>query len=514
MNGHPFSEGQDITVTWKDHTEAAQLSMDALVVMVSQKDFEDNALSPSLAPIVQQLRDSRLFGAAFNQIHALPVPDSSGHRAVILVGIGERPLTSEELRLAAAQAAKTALKIQAHSLAWEVPMTMMRFTAEQNTITAAQALTEGFILGAYRIKQYKRNHPTYHGIKELVLFRKGNADPREAEEWRQGIVRGKAAAEATCLARDLTNLPGNMLVPEDLAKHAHRIARKHGMESHTLDVEEQKALGMGGLLSVGQGSIQPPRMIVMKYQGRDSWDDVIGLVGKGITFDTGGISLKKRLGMEEMISDMAGAAAVLGVMNALGTLKPKVNVVAVIPSAENMPGGGAFKPGDVIRSFSGRTIEVLNTDAEGRVVLADGMTYARQLGAVRLIDVATLTGAVVTALGDVATGAVTNDDTFLQELILASKRSGEKVWPLPAYKEFWDMLKSDVADIRNSTGGRGAAITAGLFIGTFAEGLPWVHLDIAGTAYAQKERGMNPKGGTGVMVRTLLEWILSQAESS
>lgn len=510
MDGYSCSETMQVSIEWIGETDAARVDVDAFIVLVSPQGAQDGSMRQAWNSLLLPLMERHLFQGAPFQTYAVPLQGRGESRTVIFVGAGERPLTSEELRVAAAQAAKAALKMRVKTLAWELSAPLVAFTAEQNAAAAAQALTEGMILGAYRQRQYKQNASAYTGIEQLLFLRQGSVSAAEKAEWEQGIRRGLAYAESTCLARDLTNLPGNMLVPEGLAEAALNVAAKHGFESAVLDERQLADLGMGGLLAVGQGSVHPPRLIMIRYQGRDKWDDVIGLVGKGITFDTGGISLKRRAGMEEMISDMGGAAAVLGVMNALGTLRPAVNVVMVIPAAENMPGGGAFKPGDVIRSYSGRTIEVLNTDAEGRVVLADGMAYARELGASKLIDVATLTGAVLTALGDVATGAVANDDTMLEEFILASKRAGEKVWPLPAYKEFWDMLKSDVADIKNSTGSRGAAITAGLFVGTFAEGLPWIHLDIAGTAFLAKERGVNPKGATGAMVRSITEWILAQ----
>ncbi|WP_246072813.1 leucyl aminopeptidase [Paenibacillus dokdonensis] len=510
MNGYYGSEHIQVSMDWKKDLDAGQYDVDAFIVLVSPQGIQDGSMQQVWNSMLMPLMESHLFQAAPFQTYAVPLPGRGEYRTVIFVGAGERPLTSEELRVASAQAARQALKMRAKKLAWELSSPLLTFSVEQNALVAAQAITEGMILGSYRHKQYKKNTSSYKGIEQLILLRKGKVSAAELLDWEVGIQRGKAYAESTCLARDLTNLPGNFLVPDDLTKAAMEIAEKHGFESAVLDEKQLETLGMGGLVAVGKGSVHPPRLIMIKYQGRAEWDDVTGLVGKGITFDTGGISLKKRVGMEEMISDMGGAAAVLGVMNALGILRPAVNVVMVIPTAENMPGGNAFKPGDIIQSLSGRTIEVLNTDAEGRVVLADGMTYARQQGAVKFIDVATLTGAVLSALGDIATGVVTNDDTMLEEFILASKRTGEKVWPLPAYKEFWDMLKSDVADLSNSTGARGAAITAGLFIGTFAEGLPWIHLDIAGTAFVNKERGVNPKGATGVMVRTITEWILSQ----
>jgi leucyl aminopeptidase len=499
-----------VSIEWNKEMRVAEYDVDAFIVLVSPQGIQGGSMRQVWNSMLLPLMESHLFQAEPFQTYAVPLQGRGEYRTVIFVGAGERPLTSEELRVAAAQAARMAMKMRAKKLAWELSSPLLAFSVEQDASLAAQALTEGLILGAYRPKQYKKHSSSFQGIEQLIFLREGQAAAAEVPEWEKGIGRGRAYAESTCLARDLTNLPGNFLVPEDLAGAALKVAEKHGFEASVLGEKELKELGMGGLIAVGQGSVHPPRLIVIKYQGKTEWGDVIGLVGKGITFDTGGISLKRRVGMEEMISDMGGAATVLGVMNALGALRPAVNVVMVIPTAENMPAGNAFKPGDIIRSFSGRTIEILNTDAEGRVVLADGMTYARQQGAVKLIDVATLTGAVLSALGDVATGAVTNDDVMLEEFILASKRSGEKVWPLPAYKEFWDMLKSDVADIKNSTGSRGGTITAGLFIGTFTEGLPWIHLDIAGTAFLNKERGVNPKGATGVMVRTITEWILAQ----
>ncbi|KKO52951.1 leucyl aminopeptidase [Paenibacillus sp. DMB20] len=488
-----------------------QADSDAHVVLVTKQQMKEGGASPQWDVFLKELNEKGLFQGAPERTYTLPVPTDGGFRMLILTGRTEGPMTSEQLRLAAAHSAKAAVKIGAKSVSLEVPVTMMQFTVEQDVEEAAQALAEGFLLGSYRAKQYKREQTEKNGLQEVRFFVEEELKDNEFNEaWERGIARGQAVAEATCLARDLTNLPGNLLVPDDLAQAAMSVAERHGMEGYVLNEEQIAEQGMGGLLAVGKGSVNPPRMIVIKYQGTDHWDHVIGLVGKGITFDTGGISLKKAAGMEEMISDMGGAATVLGVMEALGRLRPKLNVVMVIPAAENMPNGNAVKPGDVITTLSGRTIEILNTDAEGRVVLADGVTYAKELGASRIIDVATLTGAVLVALGNVATGAVTNDETFLQELVSSSRRAGEKVWPLPSYPEFWDMLKSDVADVKNSTGRLGGSITAGLFIGTFADGLPWVHFDIAGTAFLPKERGVDPKGATGVMVRTIADWILTQ----
>jgi leucyl aminopeptidase len=373
------------------------------------------------------------------------------------------------------------------------------------------ALAEGLQLGAYKQKSYRSNMTEE---EELSSLRKARvvllgAEASEQPALKQAIRIGQMYAFATNYARDLTNLPGNMLNPEMLAQEAVKLAQRYdSLECEVLREQEIEAAGMGGLLAVGQGSAQPPRMITLTYRGRPDWLEVNGLIGKGITFDTGGISLKKSEGMEEMISDMGGAAVVLGVVHALAELAVPVNVVAVIPAAENMPSGHAYRPGDIIKTLSGRTVEVLNTDAEGRIVLADALTYAKRLGAERLIEISTLTGAVLTVLGDVATAAVTNHEPFLDELLQQTKRSGEKIWPLPAYPEYWDMIKSDVADVKNSTSNRWAGvITAALFIGTFAEDTPWIHLDTGGTAWLWSDRGIDPKGGSGAMVRTLLHFL-------
>jgi leucyl aminopeptidase len=367
------------------------------------------------------------------------------------------------------------------------------------------AWSEGIGLGSYRIESYKQSGHIAPRLK-LVEYRiQGDHNLLILE---QAVSKAIIYIDATNYARDLTNLPSNMLTPVTLSEKALMLGVVNELTCEVLGMAEIESLGMGGLIAVGQGSVHEPRMIVLRYQGSPESDTTYGIVGKGITFDTGGISLKKADGMEEMISDMGGAAVVLGVMKAIARLRPQLNVVAVIPAAENMPSGSAYKPGDIITSMSGRTIEVLNTDAEGRIVLADAITYARQLGATKLIDVATLTGAVLVALGDVATAAITNDEEFLAQFMKAAERSGEKVWQLPVYPEYKEMLTSTVADIKNKTSNRFAgAITGGLFIGAFADEIPWIHLDTGGTAWLWRARGMDPAGATGAMVRTLLQYL-------
>ncbi|MHA6531033.1 leucyl aminopeptidase [Paenibacillus sp. BAC0078] len=485
------------------------LEGDALCIIVAEVEIEAGSFAGEWKKSVGLLAKTGLFNGKLNQIYVLPVgsEEQTEFPVVILAGSGNGSLEAEELRLLAVQIVRAAHKLKADRLMIQVPDSLKWLSAEGAEDTA-QALAEGLVLGAYRRTHYKREQPLYTGLDSVIFHMERKAEATETAGWNQGIMRGITFGEATNLARYLTNLPGNQLTPSALAAAAIEIAERHGFPAEVLDEREIEQKGMGGLLAVGKGSAYPPRMIVIRYQGTGQWENVTGIVGKGITFDTGGISLKRAPGMENMISDMGGAAAVLGVMEALGTLRPRINVVMVIPSAENMPAANAFKPGDIVTSLSGRTIEILNTDAEGRIVLGDALTYALEWGAERIIDVATLTAAVLSTLGDIATGAVTNDELFMEAFLAASRRSGERVWQLPVYPEFREMLRSEVADIRNAGGRYGGATTAGLFIGEFAEGVPWIHLDIAGTAFLSKERGVNPKGATGVMVRTLLQYLL------
>jgi leucyl aminopeptidase len=370
-------------------------------------------------------------------------------------------------------------------------------------------IIEGFQLGIYQRQSYKLSDQTSEQIElNITIF----SDQWAGSDYADATIsRAKIFADATNYARDLTNEPGNLLTPELLASEASRMASLVSpLVCEILNEADIQSIGMGGLLAVGQGSAHPPRLIAIKYQGGSQWSDVLGLVGKGITFDTGGISIKKAEGMEEMISDMGGAAVILAVMQAVAQLKLPINILAVVPVAENMPSGSAYRPGDIITMMGGRTVEVLNTDAEGRIVLADAVTYACQQGVTRIIDVATLTGAVLVALGDIATAAITNDEAFLKPLLQASDRSGEKLWQLPVYPEYREMVKSKVADVKNSAGKWAGAITGGLFIGEFTDGRPWIHLDIGGTAWLWRERGVDPEGGTGAMVRTILHYLTNK----
>ncbi len=441
-------------------------------------------------------------------IHTL---NEKGPRTILLVGLGKREnITFENVRAAAGRAVKEVLKHNKNGLERFVlslwPEAGEKLSAER----MAHAMTEGAFLAQYRFSDYKQNSEENPQIKELVLWA-----PRDHQnDAEKGIVQGAAYARGTNLARDLVNTPGNLLPPAVLAERAVDVARRHGMEVEVLDEKEMKKMNMGALLAVAQGSEQPPRMVIVKYQGREKWDNVLGLIGKGITFDTGGISLKPVQNMEEMVSDMGGAAAVIGALETIGLLKPEVNILVVLPMAENMPSGKAYRPGDVITSMSGKTIEIVTTDAEGRLILADAITYARRQGVEAMVDLATLTGAVLVALGTHTTAAMTNNEEWVEQVLEAAADAGELMWRLPTFDVYKKQYKGRVADLRNAGGRNAGSITAGMFLGEFAEDTPWVHLDIAGTAWAEENSDLSPRGGTGVMVRTLTRLALNLSNNS
>ena len=375
--------------------------------------------------------------------------------------------------------------------------------------TSGQGIAEGALLGAYRFDKYKTKDSD-HDIDELRIV-EFNAD--KVADLEAGVAEGTLLAEATILCRDMANEPANEMTPTRMAEVAAEVAAESGLEVEVLDRDQMAELGMGALLGVAQGSLEPPKLIVLKYQGDpDDPANNLGLLGKGITFDTGGISIKPAAGMGDMKGDMAGGAAVISAMKAIGTLKPRINVTGIVAATENMPGGNAQRPGDVVKTMNGKTIEIDNTDAEGRLVLADAAGYARSLDLTRLVDVATLTGAMRIALGTVYTGVFGNDQPFVDRVMAAGKSAGERMWQLPIDDDFKSQYKSDVADIKN-TGGRAAgSITGAMIIGEFTEGAAWAHLDIAGTSETKSTKGYKPKGATGVGVRSLVTLALDLAK--
>ncbi|KQL53202.1 aminopeptidase [Heyndrickxia shackletonii] len=419
-------------------------------------------------------------------------------KRVFFVGLGkEKKLSFDDLKQAFGKTFKEVNKLGIKQAAIALDTFI---TEEISHEDASHALSEAFALATYKFEGYKqKSNAPEKNIEKLSIY--SEYDKGEIES---SLTVGFVYGNATNSARTLVNLPGNMLTATDLANYAVELAKKYEFDVEILEKEDMEKLGMGALLAVNKGSVEPPKMIVLKYQGKEEWKDVIGLVGKGITFDTGGYSLKTKAGIVGMKTDMGGAAAVLGAMEVIGELRPEQNVVAVIPSTDNMISGSAFKPDDVITSMNGKTIEVLNTDAEGRLALADAVTYAKHHGAGYIVDVATLTGGVITALGLDKTGAMTNNEAFYEQVLEASFEAGEFIWLLPYTENDKKRIRnSKIADLNNSPGSEGHAIMGGGFVGEFAEDTPWVHLDIAGTATTNQEHELGPAGATGVMVRTL-----------
>lgn len=432
------------------------------------------------------------------KIVTLPAFEGHSFKKVLFVGLGnQKRLTDNTLRDVFAAVGKQLLTLKASSVAiWTAPFTNDLLTCEDVVYAAA----EGLGLGRYRFEDFK----TSSNETELSLQTVSVLSSADEAELKAAFEVGTVSAYAVNEARTLVNMPPNMLTATEMANYARELAAKYDFEIEVLGKKEMEEQGMGAILAVNKGSVEEPQLIVLKYAGTEQWEDVVGLVGKGITYDTGGYSLKPRDGMVGMKGDMGGAAAVLGAMVMIGETRPAKNVLAVIASTDNMVSGEAFKPDDVITSLSGKTIEVLNTDAEGRLVLADAVTYAVQSGADYVVDVATLTGGVIVALGNDKTGALTNDEAFFEEFMHAATETGEFVWRLPLTENDKKRIrKSDVADLNNSPGRDGHMIFGGGFVGEFVGNTPWIHLDIAGTSDASAAHDLGPKGATGVMVRTL-----------
>jgi leucyl aminopeptidase len=373
---------------------------------------------------------------------------------------------------------------------------------------AVQAITEGLVMASHSADAYKSDDRSCPPLEQALVVTGESGHAIET-----ALERGRVMGESCNIARDLCNEPSNVLTPSVFAERGVEIGRGAGLHVEVLDEEEIARLQMGLLLGVARGSAEPPRLLVLRHSpsGAPS-TPTLGLVGKGITFDTGGISIKPAEGMDRMKDDMAGGAAVIAAMRAIAILHAPINVIGIVPMTENMPGGRAMKPGDVLTGAGGRTVEVLNTDAEGRLILGDGLWYAQKLGATHLVDVATLTGACVVALGRAASGLFGQPERFAEGVRRTANRAGDRCWPLPLFDEYKEQLKSEIADMAN-VGGRPAAVcTAATFLREFAGDLPWVHLDIAGTAWAEEAKPWQPKGATGVAVRTLAELAFAREE--
>ncbi len=477
-----FFEGEDMpaeTARFLDQRGGSILSR-----VISGKDFEGRLHQVSLV---------------YNGTEA-PV------RRIVLAGLGKRAdFSLDRLRGTVAKAAQQIRALNIKTLS--SPMNFQEWSLDRFTYDElAEAVVEGVLLGLYQFTRYKTmDREKIKDLDQLILFEE---QPEFLPALQQAARRAEAIARATCFARDLVSAPSNEMTPSALAEKAVEMASsRQKIEAAVLDVEQIQELGMHALLSVARGSHEPARFIILNYRGREKGAAPIALVGKGITFDSGGISLKPAEKMGEMKSDMAGAATVIATVMAAADLELPVNLLAFVPATENLPGGWAYKPGDILKSLSGQTIEVISTDAEGRLILADALTYAGRFNPGAIIDVATLTGACVVALGDIAIGMMGTDTVLKEELFRAGEKTGERVWELPLWEDYFDLIQSDIADYKNTGGRNGGAITAAAFLRKFVGEFPWVHLDIAGPCWLDKGRPYVPEGASGVGVRLLVAWL-------
>jgi leucyl aminopeptidase len=468
-----------------------QIDTDALLVLVSEGIREERFGAGALF-------ESKEIQGKPLELTLLHHPPEVAAPRVLLIGTGKREkFDTAELRKAIAAAARylKAKSIKHIALSLEPELTGEAWV---------RAAVEGAILGNFEPDRYR----TDEDKKSLASFTIVGAAGASGLE--QAAEQGRILAEAQNFTRELVNEPGNRLTPSKIAEAARQLAADFGLACEVIERSQMEALGMGALLGVAQGSAEPPALVIIRYQPSNARPGVhLGLVGKGVTFDTGGISLKPAENMEQMKYDMAGGASMLGAMRALAQLKPPIQVSAFIPCVENMPGSRAQRPGDIVTAMSGKTIEVINTDAEGRLILADGVFYARKLGCTHLIDAATLTGAIEVALSNVHVGAFGTPREYLDEFLQSAKATGEKMWPMPIDEEYQQMIKSDIADIRNTGSGKGGgASTAAWFIKEFVDDTPWVHLDIASTCWADEGRPWLAKGPTGVAIRSIIDFAL------
>lgn len=488
---------------------------DALIVNLFDKvkkpggaaEAVDQALGGVITKLIADGQIKGKLGAttvipAYGKLHA---------RKIVIVGLGKKEdFNADRVRIAVAAACVAARKAGAKRCGTILHGAGAGGLSPEE---AARAVAEGAILGLYRFIIYKSKSPEINIDKDITELTVIEREKVLLPAVLKGINLGRVMAESTNMARDLTNEPPNVLTPAELAKRAKEILKLQPVTVQVLGKREIEKLEMGAFLGVARGSAQEPRFIIMSYKGNPRSKETMALIGKGITFDSGGISLKPSNAMDDMKGDMAGAACVIAAMRIIASLAPKINVTALVPTTENMPGGNAQKVGDVTRAMNGKTIEINNTDAEGRLILADAICYAKKQGLSPIIDVATLTGACMVALGTVRTGAFTNNQKLLDGIIDSSLKTGDRLWQLPTDEEYKEMNKSDIADIKNAGGRYAGATTGALFCEFFAEDTPWVHLDIAGTSFMDKPKGYYAvKGGTGAVARTLAQYVLDVAK--
>jgi leucyl aminopeptidase len=480
-----------------------QTPMLAIAVMRGALPASLAELDQAAGGALQRLSSAGDFTGKRDETALMYPPGPAGR--ILLVGMGKSEEVSRSaIRRAASVAAKRMRTLGVTHGAFHLPPESQ---AGVSSAEAGQAIAEGLAQGAWQFVEMKRP-----GEEKKPPLERVDLLAPDDEAFAEGHRIGAAIGAGQTLARGIQVLPGNVCTPTYVGRAAEELAARHGFEVTVLDKAAIVREKMGALLAVAQGSMEEPRFIVLEYRGNEG--PPVVLVGKGVTFDTGGISIKPAQNMEDMKYDMSGAAAVLGTFEMLGRLKPPVHVIGLIPSTENMPSGTAVKPGDVVTSHLGKTIEVINTDAEGRLILCDALSWARRYRPACVIDIATLTGAVVVALGHTAAGVMGTDEALVDEVRQAGERAGERVWPLPLWDEYRDLMKSDIADVKNAGGRPAGSISAGWFLREFVDGFPWAHLDIAGTAYTDREDAVRVKGPTGIGVRLFSELVLHRSGSA
>ena len=457
--------------------------------------------------LVREVLESGDFEGKKGQIAVVYTRGAIPARRILLLGLGKKKeFNLEKSRRAFSRAAQRARDLNLKGLATSVDFGDIG----QPPGRLAEALVEGVLLGLYHFLPYKTaKEEVRAGMKELVILEdRGKA----FGEVKDAAKRGQVISEAVYFSRDLASTPSNEMTPAILSGRAKELGKKRGIKVSVLDVKGMKKAGMNALLGVARGSHEPAKFIILRYGGASKKERPVVIVGKGITFDSGGISLKPADSMDEMKADMSGGAVVLGVFKAASELRLPINLVGLIPATENLPGGGAYKPGDILRSLSGKTIEIVNTDAEGRLLLADALTYAGRFNPAAVVDIATLTGACVIALGEDVIGMLGTDEKLKNRIREAAEETGEKLWELPLWEDYADLIKSDVADLKNTGGRAGGAITAALFLSRFVGKYPWVHLDIAGPAWRKKGKPYIPKGASAIGVRLLVRFLMDRVK--
>ena len=509
----------DVRVSTRD---VQQFDGDAVAVGIFSDDAEPQgpaaALDEAMAGVIAGLQASGEITGVADEVTLLHTLGKIEPARVAVIGLGPRSrFTVDRVRRASAIACRQLRKAGAQ----RVGLALAGAESGVNLAQAARAATEGALLGLYEFRLYKT--PKQEGqtngngggsgdgkrIESLTILGRGREPALRA-----AVERGQILAEASNFARDLGNEPPNVLTPTELANRARAMAHEVGLECEIFGPDRMRELGMGALLGVAQGSAEEPRFIILRHRGGPKSEPGLALVGKGITFDTGGISIKPAEDMDAMKMDMCGGAAVIGAMMAIGRLKPAVNVTGIVPTTENMPGGKAFRPGDILRAANGKTIEIVNTDAEGRLVLADGVSWAVKQGYAPIVDAATLTGACVIALGHVRAGLFSYDEGLTRTIQTAAETAGEKVWPMPMDAEYDEQIRSEIADVKQTGGRPAGAITAAKVIGNFAGDVPWAHLDIAGVNAKDRRDAELDKGATGFGVRTFVELATLLSERS